>query len=253
MRKIAVCLSKGGVGKTTTATTVCVGLARKGRKVLLVDCDTQGQASFFLGLRPEEGLAELLLRERTFEQVLVQARDNLWVLAGGRRLADAQLSVSKRLIAVEKAIIEALAPAEGAFDYVVLDMAPGWDVLSVNALMYADEILAPVELQMPAIESLAQFEDRLTDIRVYKPGLSITYLLPTMWDRRSSESLAILEQLKTYYPTTLCAPIRASVRFFEATRQGLTVLEYPQATTGLEDYSALIANIEEASHGNKTS
>ena len=87
MRKIAIALSKGGVGKTTTAINLAAGLARAGRRVLLVDMDTQGQVAKALGLRPAAGLAEMVTEERQPEEVVVDARENIWLLAGGRALA----------------------------------------------------------------------------------------------------------------------------------------------------------------------
>ena len=123
MRKIAVCLSKGGVGKTTTATTLAFGLSQSGRKVLLVDCDTQSQAAFFLGVKPELGIADVLLGRKSTHECIVEARPNLHLLAsGGRLLGEATTHISTRTLGIERALLEALAPVEGHFDYVILDM-----------------------------------------------------------------------------------------------------------------------------------
>ncbi|MEG2004530.1 MAG: ParA family protein [Bilophila sp.] len=243
MRKLAICLAKGGVGKTTTATNLACGLASHGKKVLLVDCDTQGQAGFFLGIKPKEGLAEVLQKTRTFAEVVCEIRPKLDLLAGGRTLSDATLAIASRTMGIERALSEALRPAEGHYDLVILDMAPGWDLLSVNALIYAREIIAPVELQMAAVESLGQFVERVEDVQVYNPELTIRYVLPTMWDKRSKESQDILERLALVYPEQLCDPIKASVKLFEATGQGQSIFEYAPKSTGAADYAKLIARV----------
>src|SRR5512143_18263 len=96
MRKIAVSLTKGGVGKTTTAVNLAAGLARAGKSVLLIDTDTQGQAAHALGCRPATGLAEVINGEVEFEAALSPASENLWVLAGGRSLAGLKRVITRK-------------------------------------------------------------------------------------------------------------------------------------------------------------
>jgi chromosome partitioning protein len=88
MRKLVIALSKGGVGKTTTAVNLSAGLAAAGCRVLLVEIDTQGQAARSLGLKPEAGLSELVAGEAAPQEAIVPARDGLWLLAGGRSLEE---------------------------------------------------------------------------------------------------------------------------------------------------------------------
>ncbi|MBI5566326.1 MAG: AAA family ATPase, partial [Chloroflexi bacterium] len=95
MRKIAVALTKGGVGKTTTAVNVAAGLANAGQRVLLIDVDTQGQAGKMLGCQPAVGLAELAAGNATPDQAVVPARDNLWLLGGGKSLAGLKMLIAR--------------------------------------------------------------------------------------------------------------------------------------------------------------
>ena len=121
MRKIAVSLAKGGTGKTTTAVNLSAGLARDGYMVLLVDTDTQGQVGAMLGIHPEFGLAELIEDELDPQQVVIEAREQLWVLAGTRSLAGLKRSIARKDFGGEKMLAESLAPLDDQFDFVILD------------------------------------------------------------------------------------------------------------------------------------
>ena len=141
MRKTAVALSKGEVGKTTTAVNLAAGLAARGQRVLLIDSDTQGQAARASGCQAAAGLAEVTTAEVAPPQATLQARENLWLLAGGRSLAGLTRDIARRDFGGEQAVTEALAPLEGQYDTVILDTAPGWDTLTINVLFYASEVL----------------------------------------------------------------------------------------------------------------
>ncbi len=178
MRKIAVALSKGGVGKTTTAVNLAAGLATRGQRVLLVDVDTQGQAGRALGITPQFGLGELVLAEATPEHAIASARPNLWLLAGGRSLSGLRMAINRREFGGEQTLKEALDLLDERFDLVILDTAPGWDTLTVNVLFYAEEVLAPVSMEVLTLQGLLDFARNLGSIQKYHPALSLRYVLP---------------------------------------------------------------------------
>ena len=157
MRKLAVSITKGGTGKTTTTVNLAAGLARQGARVLVVDADSQGHAGQMLGLKPEHGLAEVISQAATPETAVVEARPNLYLLAGGRALAGVRRLIARKDFGSERTLAEALEPIEGQYDFVIFDTAPGWDPLTVNVLFYATEVLAPVSLEVLTIQGLVEF------------------------------------------------------------------------------------------------
>lgn len=243
MRKIAIALSKGGVGKTTTAVNLATGLALAGKRVLLVDVDTQGQVTKVLGLQAALGLADLVTAETSSTEALLPAREGLSVLAGGRTLAGLKRQITRRDFGGEQVLSEALAPFEDQFDYTVLDTAPGWDALTVNVLFYAHQVVAPVSLEVLTLQGLIEFEQSLTAIQKYHPALHLAYILPTFFDRRVRKSAEILEQLHSHYGARVCAPVRYNVRLSEAPGYGQSIFEYAPHSPGAEDYQALVERI----------
>ena len=243
MRKIAVALSKGGVGKTTTAVNLAAGLARAGQRVLLVDVDAQGQVARSLGVQPPSGLAELVTDERAPEQSVIEARDGLWLLAGGKALAGVERMIVRKDFGGERTLAEALSPLDEGYDYIILDTSPGWDTLTVNALFYANEVLAPVSLEVMTLQGLQDFAQSLKSVQRYHEGLRFRYILPTFMDRRVKKSEEILSQLRAYFPEQLCEPIRYNVRLSEAPGYGQTIFEYAPRSAGAVDYQQLTARI----------
>jgi len=243
MRKIAIALSKGGVGKTTTAINLAAGLARQDQQVLLVDLDTQGQAAKTLGVEPAAGLVEMITEGLEPDQVLAEARQGIWLLAGGRSLAGLKRVIARKDYGGEQTLAEALAPLENRFDLAVLDTAPAWDTLVVNALFYASEVLIPVSLEVMALQGMIEFVRALGPIQKYHPSLTIRYIVPTFMDRRVKKSDEILAQLRGYYPDLVCDPIRYNVRLSEAPGYSQTIFEYAPQSSGAQDYQLLTERI----------
>ena len=243
MRKIAISLSKGGVGKTTTAVNLSAGLARTGYRVLLIDTDTQGQASRALGVASEAGLAELISGEASPAEAIQEVRERLYLLAGGRNLAGLKRTIDRKDFGGENTLAEGLEMLDSSYDYAILDTAPGWDTLTVNVLFYADEILAPVSMEILTVSGLLYFQQSIQAIQKYKPQLEIRYVLPTFMDGRVKKSEEILAQLQSVFHEKLCSPIRYSVRLSEAPGFGQTIYEYAPASSGVEDYQALVERI----------
>ena len=242
-RRISVSLSKGGVGKTTTAVNLAVGLALAGFKVLLVDTDTQGQSSYMLGVTPKAGLTELVMGELRPEEAMLQVRDRLWLLAGGKSLAGVKRLIGRKDFGGELTLAESLTGLDAVFDYVVVDTSPGWDPLTVNILFYVSEILTPVSLEVMSIQGLMEFLKSIASIQKYRPQVALKYILPTFLDMRVKKSVGILERLQELYGNNVCAPIRYNVRLSEAPAYGQSIYEFAPGSPGASDYRELVRKV----------
>lgn len=252
MRKIAIAMAKGGVGKTTTAVNLAHGLARLGRRVLLVDCDTQGQSAKFLGVKPAHGLYEFITGTDGNGTVVPKnravflCRRNLWLLDGGIKLVELKNWLGEQARDIRQTILgQSLLPKPGSIDYMIFDCAPGWDVLSVNILMATHEVLCPVSVQAPALEGLKTFFGYLMSAQRLNENLQLNYILPTMFDKRTRQSFEVFKQLKRLFSKQICSPIRYNVRLSEAPAHGKTIFEYSSRAVGALDYEKVIKRIEE--------
>jgi len=250
MRKIAVAMAKGGVGKTTTAVNLAHGLALQGFRVLLVDCDTQNQVAKFLGVKAPHGLYEFIKGTDAQGQPLARqeavcpARPNLWVLAGGIGLVELKHWLGEQPREVRQTVLaQSLVPREGALDFLIFDCAPGWDVLSVNVLMAAHEVLCPVALQGPALEGLKTFFGYLMSAQRLNRDLELKYVLPTLYDRRTRQSSEIHSRLRKLFCKQICDPIHYNVRLSEAPSCGQSIFEYHNRATGAADYAQLVRRV----------
>jgi chromosome partitioning protein len=237
MRKIAVANRKGGVGKTTSAVHLAAGLALAGRKVLLIDTDAQGHAGRLLGVNPAKGLAELM--EGHAEGTVVQARERLDLLGGGRALAGINRLIARESIRPEEQLSKALATLEGRYEYVIVDTSPSFSELGTNVLFYATEAIVPVSMEVLAAEGLLSFAEELVRVQQYH-ALAVRWILPTFVDMRTrAKTEQILDGLRGKYGELVTFPVHYSSALSEASAWGKTIWEYKARDRAAEDYAKI--------------
>jgi chromosome partitioning protein len=244
MRKIAIVGFKGGIGKTTTCISLGAALALKGRRVLLIDTDTQANLSIALGIHDyKKSLAEVLIRKVKAEECVLPARENLDLLPSSLGLFKAQQRMVLEM-AREEIFKELFAGLDG-YDYQLIDCAPSVSLLTVNAVAYTNEVFIPVSMEMLALAGARHFMRYLRDIsRMLGSGAAIRLIIPTFYDPRRRVSEMVLQTLIKEFGTRVTHPIRIDTKLSEAPGAGQTIYEYAPGGRGATDYARLAELVE---------
>jgi chromosome partitioning protein len=242
-RVVAVANQKGGVGKTTTAVNLGAYLAL-GVRVLLVDLDPQANATSSLGIDPngvERSTYEPLIGALPLAETIISSgRVQLDLAPASRALAGAQVELIE-LPEREHRLANALAGVRERYDVVLIDCPPSLGILTLNALVAADLLLAPVQCEYLALEGVAQLMETIELIRAtLNPRLELLGMLMTMFDPRTRLSTQVVEEVRRHFSgKTLQTVIPRSVRLSEAPSYGKPVLEYEPTSRGAGAYADL--------------
>jgi chromosome partitioning protein len=242
-RHLAVFNHKGGTGKTTTAVTVAAGLAAKGKKVLLVDTDAQGNVGVSLGAQAERSLYHVLVMGLRVADAVKTVRPNLDLLPSNETLAAAELYLAGRQNR-DRVLSERLAAAAAGYDYVVIDCSPSLSLMNQNALVFADSVLVPVACDYLSLVGVRQVIKTVKNVNalLHHP-VSIWGVLPTFYDARAKICREAVTTLKQHFGDRCLAPVRAVMKVKEAPAQGQTIFEYAADSNAAEDYAAVVQTI----------
>ena len=175
------------------------------------------------------------------QECLLEAREGLCLLRGGLDLAAVTRSISRRDFKSEAVLSDALkeVPVLG-FDFVLIDTAPSFGPLNVNAFFFASEIVVPASLEGLTLHGLKDFLASVATIQEHRPELQVSHVVPTRYDQRLKASGEVLGQLRAAFGDKVASPIRTSSRLLEAAPLGKTIFEYAPASPGAQDYETLV-------------
>jgi chromosome partitioning protein len=243
MRVIAILNQKGGSGKTTTTVNLASSLAEKDKKVLIIDMDPQGSASRWFGYKEHgSSLLEMLTSEKTLHKsVLTTKVENVEIIAASSVLSSAEKYLLTEA-GSEMILKEHLDSLESKrWNYILIDCPPSLNVLALNALTAADELIVPVEAHVMALHGLVELLKTISHVKKrLNPSLDISGILPCRVDLRTNLSRQVIQELKNRFETKIYSTmIRENIKLAEAPLHLVPINHYDSSCYGSKDYASL--------------
>ena len=237
---ISVANQKGGVGKTTTTVNLSTILAKKGKKVLLIDTDPQGNATSGLGVSKDVELSvyDILIGDTEFDETLQEtAIKNLKVCPSNISLAGAEVQLVS-MMSREQRLKTKLDKIKDQYDYILIDCPPSLGLVTLNAFTASDSVLIPVQCEYFALEGLGQLLNTVNLVKKHlNKNLEIEGALLTMYDARTNLSNQVVKEVKKYFENKVYKTvIPRNVRLSEAPSYGLPITIYDPRSKGAKAY-----------------
>lgn len=237
---ISVANQKGGVGKTTTTVNLGTILAKKGKKVLLIDADPQGNATSGLGVEKEVEFStyDVLVNETAIEDTIQDTMiKNLKICPSNINLAGAEVELVS-MMSREQRLKEKLDEVKDKFDYILIDCPPSLGLITLNSFTASDSVLIPVQCEYFALEGLGQLLNTINLVKKHlNKEIQIEGALLTMYDIRTNLSNQVVKEVKKYFDNKVYKTvIPRNVRLSEAPSYGMPIIEYDPKSKGAKSY-----------------
>lgn len=252
---IAIANQKGGVGKTTTAINLSACVAYKGKRVMLIDNDPQGNSTSGLGFDKrnlKKSTYDILINGEKLKNVILKTCiDDLDLCPSNIQLAGAEIELVPA-ISRETRMKEAVKLEINNYDFIIIDCPPSLGLLTINSLTAANTILVPIQCEYYALEGLSQLMETVKLVKRHlNPELDVEGVVLTMFDARTNLSIQVVEEVKKYFKNKVYRTvIPRNVRLSEAPSYGLPIVLYDAKSKGAECYMDLADEVIEYSGGN---
>ena len=241
-KAIAIFNQKGGVGKTTTNINLAACLAMKGKRVLILDIDPQGNTTSGVGISKREldvTTHEILIEDdhHPGEAVVPTGIENLDIMPASVQLAGAEVELIN-IAGREKRLKMAIDVLKPEYDYIFIDCPPSLGILTINALTAVDSVLIPIQCEFYALEGVSQLMSTIQIVRSnMNPDLKIEGVILSMFDGRTNLSVQVVEEVKKYFKDKVYTTvIPRNVRLAEAPSHGMQVIQYDPKSAGAQAY-----------------
>ena len=241
-KAIAIFNQKGGVGKTTTNINLAACLALKGKKILILDIDPQGNTTSGMGISKkglDKTMYEVLISDKLEpEEAIIPTRvKNLDIIPASVQLAGAEIELVQ-LEGREKRLKKALDKIKSGYDYIFIDCPPSLGLLTINSLTAVDSVLIPIQCEFYALEGVSQLMSTIELVKKnMNPSLEIQGVILSMFDGRTNLSIQVVEEVKKYFKEKVYTTvIPRNVRLAEAPSYGMPIMEYDPKSKGAEAY-----------------
>ena len=247
-RIIAIANQKGGVGKTTTTLTLGAALVERGKSVLLVDLDPQSSLTISLGVNAagssmHEVMGSTEPGTQTLRDIVHQISPRFFLAPSDIALSRSEAGLMIRLgrESVLKKVLANVRP-----DYVLIDCLPSLGILTINALVAADEVIIPTVAEYLALRGIALFYQALREVHAINPTLKVLGILPTFYDSRLLHTQEVLDAMREKGLPLFDVRVGRTVRFAEASLAGESILSYARNNPGAEAYRKLAQIVDKA-------
>lgn len=253
---ISVANQKGGVGKTTTTVNLSAGLANRGKKVLIIDADPQGNATSAVGVDKECELStyDVLVNEVDMSEVIqATSTRKLDICPSNINLAGAEVQLVS-MVSRELRLKEQLDKIKGNYDYIFIDCPPSLGLITLNAFTASDSVLIPVQCEYFALEGLGQLINTINIVKKHlNKEIYIEGAVLTMYDLRTNLANQVVKEVKRYFEDKVYKTvIPRNVKLSEAPSYGMPIITYDPKSKGAKAYDKLAKEfIKRASEGNK--